>query len=360
MATNLKITPLGDLIPQFLQHRKVNQALATSTLDNDKTVLQQLLYFCGGTLQIRKLDARKVDEFLAYRAASGISQGYMNIHINVLKQFFSWCDRWNYLPASESPMRGVVQKDYIPKRKQRISVTQFSDLLDVAEARHPQHRIVVAMGLLTMMRRNEIRDLRVGHWLPAERELLAARTKTKENAVMAVDSVLAEEITRWLRFYGRTLGYRPHPHAYLIPAKRKPRGTRNERGQFQYVPGDAHLLPDTPVGQMERIVRWSMEDLGLETRDSEGASLFEGMHTLRRSGARALYDQLVSEGRADALRLVQTELGHKHQSQTEEYIGISLDQKTLHDRVKAAPLFPQMVANSGTVRRIESIERKVQ
>lgn len=84
---------------------------------------------------------------------------------------------------------------------------------------------------------------------------------------------------------------------------------------------------------------------GESIRDESGSSLSEGVHTLRRSGARALYDRLVSEGYDGAMRTVQSMLHHSSIQTTEHYLGIHLDKKRRDDVVRGKHLFPTSTEN---------------
>ena len=79
--------------------------------------------------------------------------------------------------------------------------------------------------------------------------------------------------------------------------------------------------------------------MGYATRDASGKSTREGSHTLRRSGARAYYDHWVAEGRADAIRIVQTLLHHKKVEQTQEYIGLELDRANRDELMRGVTIF---------------------
>jgi integrase len=68
------------------------------------------------------------------------------------------------------------------------------------------------------------------------------------------------------------------------------------------------------VQKAQRSIGWEVE-----------ANDREGVHTLRRSGARALYEELVAgdhEARDEAIGMVQAMLHHKTRAQTEHYIGL--------------------------------------
>ena len=77
----------------------------------------------------------------------------------------------------------------------------------------------------------------------------------------------------------------------------------------------------------------------------------EGGHTLRRSAARALYDELVEErGYDGALRRVQTMLDHKHSMTTELYLGLDVDKVARNKALRGKPMFTRrQVGTAGNV-----------
>jgi integrase len=83
--------------------------------------------------------------------------------------------------------------------------------------------------------------------------------------------------------------------------------------------GGLHLRPLQKLTHPHRLVQRAIASLDLPT---EG----EGFHTLRRSSARAFFEQLRQSSNADhALMVVKSFLNHKNVSQTEHYLGISTE-----------------------------------
>jgi integrase len=108
--------------------------------------------------------------------------------------------------------------------------------------------------------------------------------------------------------------------------------------------------PDSPVSRPSRRVQAALEAIGMETRNTDGTSKREGSHTLRRSGARALFDQLTLDGGYDhPLRIVQSMLHHASITQTEVYIGVTADKRTRDEIIRGKPMY---TVNSDNVVRL--------
>ena len=66
---------------------------------------------------------------------------------------------------------------------------------------------------------------------------------------------------------------------------------------------------------------------------------------MRRSGARALFDQLVQDGYDGAIRTVQAMLHHTSVTTTEVYLGIHLDKKRRDEAIRGKVMFPVSAEN---------------
>jgi integrase len=96
--------------------------------------------------------------------------------------------------------------------------------------------------------------------------------------------------------------------------------------------GGLRLRPDSSPAKIHWAVHRALKTLGMDSSK-------EGVHTLRRSAARARFDQLVSEGYDGALRQVQTLLHHANAKTTEVYLGIDIDVQARDDAIRGKRLF---------------------
>jgi integrase len=92
------------------------------------------------------------------------------------------------------------------------------------------------------------------------------------------------------------------------------------------------INPGQPASSPRLVVKDGLRRLGLP-------HLNEGLHTLRRSAARQIFDALVETRRYDgALRVVQSLLHHRSVQTTEQYIGLSTEALTRDDFLRTAVL----------------------
>ena len=105
--------------------------------------------------------------------------------------------------------------------------------------------------------------------------------------------------------------------------------------------GFARLVPNRKIVKIESVAQRALEAINFPVRDEDGTSLREGIHTLRRSGGRARYEVLREMGHDGSVRQVQAMLHHANLSQTEEYLGISLERQQRNELTRGQPMFPR-------------------
>lgn len=320
---------LPDVVTEYERSRLLSQGMARNTVRNERRSLDHLLAVVG-PIQVRHLTDRHIDQFLSAMQAKGHGAGTMNIHLQTLRNFFGFCVRRGYAKTNLVDGRRAFKQT--PKRRLRVPVERFGELLDAAS--HPRDRILVAVGLFLWLRESEAINLKVGDVNLEDGEIDVAIHKTRERDAMPICAELDDELRRWLRYYRTDLGQGLEPDMYLIPAKHKPVGKDPTTGQYRPVYGAAHLQPRRRMVKSADIVKAVLQNAGYLTRDELTLEATrEGMHTLRRSGARARFDFLVnhSSGYDGAMREVQAGLHHKSMKTTETYLGIEVD---LHRRTK--------------------------
>jgi integrase len=201
--------------------------------------------------------------------------------------------------------------------------------------------MVVALGLYTLLRDQDMAALRVGDVDLNTGHIRTTITKSKTTDDVAISGDLDPEVRRWLTAYQSRIGTL-HPDMFLVPRQRASRVRNDLTGR--YIDGRTVGMPGeyVPFGQIRKlsyIVTPLIELMGYPVVDDNGNSLREGAHTLRRSGARAYYDYFVAQGRADALRVVQTMLHHKNSLMTQHYIGLREDRATRDELVRGVTIF---------------------
>jgi integrase len=103
------------------------------------------------------------------------------------------------------------------------------------------------------------------------------------------------------------------------------------------------LRPTLPVHNLEGVVQDALAAIGYPT-------YWQGIHTLRRSGARAFYNELCDRmGDNSALEVVSSMLHHANLVITQTYLGIRESRKRRDKVVMDGPMFPSLDATENVI-----------
>ena len=323
---------LSDVIAEYEKSRLYSQGMAPNTVRNEVHTLEGLMVLVGN-IQVRHLGDSQVDAFLAECQVKGNQASTMNVHLQSLRNFFSFCLRRGYV--RNDPMQHRRAFRAMPRKRLRVPAEKFPFLLDCAA--HPRDRILVAIGLYLWCRESEAINLKIGDVDLPDSEVRVQIYKSKAVDMMPISTEFDLELRRWLTFYAQDLGRPLTPDMYLVPAKRRPMGKDPVTGYF--VPGNEHLRPYSRLTKSADLVKAVLTTAGYEVRDEMDRATMEGMHTLRRSGARARFDYLVGVSYDGAIREVQAGLHHKSIQTTEKYLGLDLDTQRRSKNIKGKPLY---------------------
>jgi integrase len=271
----------------------------------------------------------------AYMAAHEGGQGARNNKLESLKAFLNWAHKSGYLATPPN----VLLDGYKCRKAERqpkyyLDREDFPAALEAAGGRHPADRAIVALALYTLARASEIAGVRLCDYDAAKGEIRLYREKRDRWTTTGVTPELASELYRWEVTYAREMGYlsphmmiREHPDWLLVPSRSR---------------GHGRLQPTQPVQVMERVAKRVLTDLGVTTtRPGKSVDhLGEGMHTFRRSGARAFLKAL-SEGLGHerALTQVKIMLDHDDLQQTMRYIGVDQEKDELNEWLKGNSMY---------------------
>lgn len=333
---------LTDARDAYLAHRKA-QGLAVNTLRNDRVAIERLITHAGNHY-VRSIQAHHIDEYLAHYTDIW-APGSMNLRANSLVQFFKFCRARRWMHRDFNPMENHRNRRVENVSRMRIPVGRFNEALDASL--HPRDRMQVALGLFLFLRASEIRLLTLGDVYLERNEMAVKVPKSKLNDLMPISSPLRDELTRWLTYYTNEVGALRDAY-HLIPAKLPCPGSYDAETQ-RLVPGMAlaHLDPARPVGNPAATVKRVCLKLGYPDHK-------EGAHTLRRSGARALFDELADNGGYDrALEIVSTMLHHSSMGTTQHYLGLSESRLRRDELLKGRQMFSGM--NPENVHRLHAV-----
>lgn len=324
---------LPDVIEEFLRSRKA-QGFRPNTITNEQRSLDRLLAYLG-PIQVRHIEERHIDEFLAREQGRGLSAGTLNVTLQALRNFFKFCVRRGYMRVNVAAHRRLYRQ--VPRSRLRIPASDFPRLLDACD--HPRDRMLFALGIYLWLRDSEATDLRVGDVDLRNGSVTVRIHKTNQIDVMPISYELDKELRRWLSYYSTDLGTPLKSDMLLVPAKSRPRGKDPVTGHYRAVPGDEHLRPYAKITRTYDPIKKVLERCGYPVTLESGRGAMEGMHTLRRSGARARFDFLVSQGYDGAIKEVQAGLHHKSVQTTERYLGLDLDAHRRYHNIRGQHMY---------------------
>lgn len=334
---------LSDAIDDYTTYRRT--AFKRGTALASEQSLRQFLAVTGN-VQTRGLEPRHAEKFQTTMLIAGKKPATVNNRMSQLSAFSKWLVAHRQVPAH---FVGTVRMIPVPRtNKLRVPAHDFQRLLDTAD--RPDRRITMALGLFLFLRGGEMKTLRVGDVRLDEGLVDVVIHKTNGIDEMPICYELDQELRRWFVDYARDIGRPLRGSDFLIPAHRRFPGwlPRPEVGNYQ---------PEKMVLRPYHHVQSILDASGYPVMEA-GKKSGEGVHTLRRSGARALYDALVdgrlgdASARDDALRQTMTMLHHSSVTITEGYIGLERDRQKRDKTIKGVRFLPQAESNVVELRKV--------
>ena len=249
-----------------------------------------------------------------------------NARLGAYRSFFAWCRARGFMPLHNDPLFGWRYLKKPPIEQLRVPVQEWARLFHHCAT--PIETIVVATGLYLFLRASEQRYLQVKHFDLNNNTVDVFRVKTRTRDTMPIPAELRAHLVPYLTWYSEQVPM--SGDHYLIPAKTKAKSV----GQ-RFQKGSGELVPTKPLDRIHLTVQAVLARGGYPTFQ-------QGEHTLRRSGARAYFDELLNNGYDGAMRRVQTMLGHEHSSTTEGYLGLTVDKATRNVELAGKPMFPSL------------------
>lgn len=322
-------------LEEYVKHCRA-RGLSESSLRIQRTAVRAL-WAAVGDVRLRSVTSRHIDEMFAL---NDWEQSTKNLRISNLKAFFEWARYRRYLPHDVDPMFGYRTRAVPEKPRTRIPLQEWPRLFDACETTFEE--AVFATGLYLFLRASEQQGIQFQHVHLEDAEIEVYRVKTRTWDTMPISYELAGYLRQhmaWLSEYAPT-----NPETYLFPIRTK-QLLRDQQGRL--IPGTGRLDFTRPFNSPHRTVQRVLERAGYPTK-------WEGEHTLRRSGARAYFDELSNDGYDRALRRVQSMLGHRNSIMTEVYLGLDVDRRERNTALRGKPMFKSTGANVvsiGKVRR---------
>ena len=322
---------LDEAIEKFLTYRK-GVGYERNTVRQEESVLGKFLAVIGN-IQTGNLGPQHGERFNTWLLEQGYAPRSVNIYMGALRRFLGWCSTHRYV--SRDVLGTTRPAKVIEPPRRRLPARDFPRLLDACT--HPQQRIVVALGLYLFLRASEVRSLRIRDVRLDDAEIDVFQPKTKRWDTMPIFKPLDAELRRWLTWLAEDQQQPLHPDWFLVASRRRPRLESLPGGKRRSVPRETNSVdPLRPTAHPQRAVQRALQGIGWDTEGQR-----EGCHTLRRSGARALFDDEVEAGevRDGILRDIQSMLHHRSSSQTEHYLGVEADIQRRNTRFKGREMF---------------------
>lgn len=317
---------LSDAIMAYNRHRE-SMGIAHNTMRTQRRVLGLLLADVGN-IDTKRLRHQHMDLFWSRRTTWGPNT--RNLAAHTLRPFFDWCQARGYMRRDIDLLDGYRKARVPPRDRVVIPQSEFSTF--IAGIRNPRARIACATGLYLFSRISETEGLRWQDLDTGAGTVQVCRHKTATLDTLPICSELAEEVERWRFTLGSQLGEPPLPGYFFIPAYRSVirKGVPGVKG-FSVATSPNGPIPHKR-GRLGETMRLALEEAGYYQPG-------EGGHTLRRSGAIALYNELSSRGHDRAIRICQAMLGHSNIATTEVYLRLDLDRKVRNDLLAGKPMF---------------------
>lgn len=294
------------------QDSRASNGLAVKTRRNETLTLERLARYMHqfhDPCEPAWITGRDVDDYFDLRRNEGVKPSVLNLELANLRAFFKHARSMGWVGPDFDPTSHRRQQRLAQAPRLRIPASEFPRLLDAAE--NPRDRMVVALGIYLLLRESEIRLLRVGDVHLRDGFVSVMIPKSDKHDEMPISSELDLELTKYLGWMFGGLNLIPWDvEQPLIPALES-----------------SGVITKRPYVTPHRSVQKTLERAGYPIRDTGDRSTHEGSHTLRRSGARALFDELSSQGVDRALRYTQAMLHHSSIAVTERYVGLDADRR---------------------------------
>jgi integrase len=323
MMSKIRLSPA---IEAFAESMKA-QGKKPRTIKNNVQVLNAALEVWGN-IYVNSIQPRHIENLFA---AHDWAPSTYNLYLaNLRGNFFPWARRHKHIPKDYDPTEGWRTRRVPNVERLWLPVEEFGDLLDAAW--NERDRAILALGLYTFARGIEISNLRIEDLDFSNNSVNIYRTKTEEEDMLPMVLELKQELLTWTNRY-RQLAGPLQPDWFVIPWFQK---AKDDRGRWTRAYTLNKVYPHRPIQRPYYQVHGALEVLGYGEMDRTGT------HTLRRSGARALFDRLRSEGFDGALMRVQSMLGHKDAKTTQKYLGLTIERHQRNEMLAGKPMFPNV------------------
>lgn len=329
---------LSESIEDYMAHRAARRkGNSPARLKSIRITLRRFLTVTGNIIT-ENIHEGHVDTY--FRVAAKTRPRSLTLDASDLRGFFAWAIRTRRAGRNGNPMADHDVPAAPPRPWRGFHISKLPALLD--SATHPRDRILLALACYVLGRSIEFTTLQVADVDVDAGYIAYTITKTGKADLVPISQELDGELRQWLTWYGEHMHQKPDPGWFLVPAKTPPA----PNGYKSVDPLTAKLRPTRQMQEPHDVAQRALIAIGYPIRDSLGKSAGEGMHTLRRSIARALHDQLREEGDPNPVETVRAVLNHSTERETRRYIGLETSREHRDARIKGQLMFPGLRAGN--------------
>jgi integrase len=263
-----------------------------------------------------KLQAGYPNPLKKTRKAVPLAPNSYNHQMNLLKGFINYLIREEV--AELRATEGMKHKKAGGVLHLRLSHDEVLAMLDSAQDAY--ERWILACAYYTFGRDSECCPLLFGHIDEMAGEITWFRKKTQQHDTLPMMDAFAAEYRRWRKALAEIMEEEPKSSWHAIPAR-----TKHGRGGWTYNPQKGRY-------SCAVIVKKNVKNLlkgvyGAEAPEVQSLVKDQGVHILRRSGARNLYEEMCDAGVERPIDVVQAMLGHANVPTTLRYIGVDVQRR---------------------------------
>jgi integrase len=330
-----KTTPtLAKAADEFIQTR--SSYLAATTLANETSVIRTFVRGVGVERQCHHVTSRQVELWFASEAKRQQASSFNKV-LSRVRGFLDFCRRRGWIDLD---LLGEVRRLRVLQRdRKQLSPAALLDLPNHAACARDRMLIIVAAN--TALRASSITGIRIGDVDLASGLMRVTIHKSSIQDQLPITTELDVALREWLHEYAQDAGPL-EADWYLVP-RREPGhgGVHDEKGQWvggREMRTVGSLIPDKPMRNPAEVVQRALRAQGHQIDKGEG------VHTLRRSVARAFFDARTAEGYDAALRSTAALLHHSSSQTTEKYLGLSSERLGRDRAMRGRPFLSAMVS----------------
>lgn len=333
-----------EAVEKYLALRK--RKFAHDTWVNDRSQLNRFADALGRDRQMHTLTIDEVEAFFLTGQPPLCDQMSASSFNKVRSRVSTWLDFCRRRGIIDGDLMAEINPLPVIKRDRlRLSPAELLDLPTFATTTRDHCLIVLAAN--TALRASEITSLRIRDVDLASGWLRVTIHKSRLQDVMPITTELDAALRQWLAQYTNEVG--PLTDDWYLFPSRLPGKNQYTRinGVLRATYFHGPLKPQSEIAKPALIVQRALRASGTIIEAGEG------LHTVRRSVARAFFDSNVKRGYDSALRATSALLHHSSTQVTEHYLGLATEKLHRDDVLRGRPFLTSMIDTSN-VRRISS------